>query len=162
MTWASYLLHFLFVLLPFIGSQLWFVGGAYNKVFRRVVWPGIVGVTLMLVGVPVVPSLLVSVLLGAVHTLPYGEGLETRFGRVVAWVIRTAVAASYGLAFYPITHNFLAAIVTVLAFIPTYAVSRNNNNYSWPSVEAGVGAAEGAILLHYVMIRAILVLFGLA
>lgn len=138
------------MLLPWVGAHLWFLGGRVKKVIRRIVWAGVVGATLMVSGFAVVPSLLSALFLAITHHLPYGEKFD-RYGAPIAWLIRSLVGFSFGLAFYPITHSFLPAVATLIAFIPLYAVSRNNNWYTWPVVEAGVGAAEGGIVLYYCM-----------
>jgi len=148
----AWLVSMFTVLLPTIGGQLHFIGGTYKRLVKVVVWPALVGIVLWLSGVAHLgTAVLVAVLLGAAHSLPYGEKFD-KLGKPMAWFIRSLVGLSYGLAFYPLYHTIFPALITVVAFVPLYAVSRNNNDYSWPSVENAVGSAEGSLVLYAILL----------
>jgi len=148
------------MLLPTIGAQLWFVGGTYHKLYRRFIWPLIVGTVYIIQGFHVVPTLETVGLLMLAHHLPYGEQFD-KYGKMIAWTLRTLVGFSFGAAFYPIFHTVVPAIATAIAFVPLYAVSRKNNKYTWASVENSIGAAEGAIVVYSIFMRLVMVLlFG--
>lgn len=134
-----------------LGALLWFWGGCgedcrpglppFNKSWRRHVWPVVVGGLIILNGLPLLTAALVTGALVGVNSLGYGQDKD--------WEYRTIVALLLGAPFL-ILQLGLWPLITLMVFIPLYRLSLKRNWMTWGVVEAAVGAAQGAILLHLV------------
>lgn len=147
--WMLFLLN---VLLVPAGAILWFWGGCgedchpglppLNKSWRRHIWPAIAGIMLMINGYGWLTSALVTGTMVAVNTLGYGHSKP--------WWYRVLVALALGAPFLFLLPT-LWPLLTLVVFIPLYALSLRRNWMTWGVVEAAVGATQGAILLTNIL-----------
>ena len=77
------------VALLIAGPLLWMLGGTYHKGWRRIVWPIVAGVLLMLSSLFWWKALSVAILLSVVTALPYGDKTP--------WPVKIAVFMSLGI-----------------------------------------------------------------
>lgn len=151
------------ILLPVIGATLWYWGGCgsrcypglppLNKSWRRHAWPAIVGLAILINGFGWLDAAVVTTGLVVANSLGYGESKS--------WIWRCIVALSLGVPFVWLYPTPIWPLVTLITFIPLYALSLKRNWMTWGVVEATVGAAQGTCALMCVtFVHVFRVVFG--
>lgn len=125
------------VALPPLGWLLWAAGGTWEKRWRRVAWPLLLGLGLGALGVSWWRSAAVACSVWVACSLGYGDG--------VPWPRRLCVAAGHGLALTWVRWSWAAPLVMLGVFGGQLWLSRRWNRWTWKLVEGSTGMAQGAL-----------------
>jgi len=140
-----------------VGAVLWYLGGCgdecthrggllpLNKKWRRLVWPGVVGLLLAGNGLPLIIA-------GGVATT-MAMSLSMGYGEKKRWPERAMVGIFLGLPFVLINQSWVWPIVVAGTFMSLYWLSLRYNWMVWHVVEASMGATQGACILAALLLR---------
>jgi len=129
------------IVLPPLGWLFWTLGGTYWKPFRRLGYPLVLAIGLLILGVVWWRVLVTAVSTGIVASLGYGEGKT--------WVWRILIGCWLGLTTWGIQGSWSIVGLVSGVFVLTFWLSRRSNAWPWKLSEGltGLTHAIGCVWL---------------